>query len=161
MSGYPQDRSFSDRYIDAIKLIVGPRLLQVASFEQDVSEATDLIMLQARPLDIACRVRRPGFAALYPDEFTLRSRRPSGGATELDKIIDGHGDWLFYGHAIENTGNGIIDPWHLIDLAAFRSHLIRGGGLSGRNEKRNADGTGFSVFSLKDFPSTILIDKGV
>ena len=73
--------------------------------------------------DIACRVRgKPRrYASRFPNQFTIRYQRDNGTRTELEKIIDGWGDWFFYGH--EHGPN--IYPWYLIDLSSFRAALIR------------------------------------
>ena len=49
---------WSDIFLPQIKKIVGPLLLEPASFELDASEATDLVVLKARDMRIGCRVRR-------------------------------------------------------------------------------------------------------
>ncbi len=43
--------------------------------------------------------RRHGYAARYPHQFTIRAKLPTGAETELSKIVNGHGDWMFYGYA--------------------------------------------------------------
>lgn len=148
---YDINRQWSDRYIPQIKSLVGSHLLQAAPDLLDQRHATDLLMLDARDMRIAARVRRPGYAERYPYDFTIRSRLPSGGETELAKIINGAGDWMFYGHA-SASGEG-FDKWWLIDLRAFRAGLVRYGekGLRWGN-KTNADGTRFTWFDLRSFP---------
>ena len=148
MSGYASDRQWSDQFIEQIKWIVGPLLLQPAPIEEDNCRATDLIILTARDRRIACRMRRPGFADRYPDDFTIRSQRDSGAETELSKIVNGFGDWMFYGHADENGG---ICRWLVIDLAAWRSHRIRNPDRCKPVMKPNGDGTHFAVFNVNQF----------
>ncbi len=75
MGDYQPDRSWSDIFIPDIKRIVGPLLLEPASFEIDTKQATDLIILRARDQMIAARVRRPGFWDRYQYQFTIRARR--------------------------------------------------------------------------------------
>ena len=77
---------------------------------------------------------------------------PSGAETELAKIVDGHGDWLFYGHA--NSDQSGIESWWLIDLRAFRAALIRSKGGRGLRYglKTNADGSQFVWFDIRSFP---------
>ena len=96
---YSADRRWSDAFIPAIKQIVGPLLLEESSFEVDTQQAADLVVMNARDTTIACRVRRGGYADRYGYEFTIRAKRDTGAKTELEKIIDGFGDWMFYGHA--------------------------------------------------------------
>lgn len=153
MGAYAPDREWADRFIPKVKQIVGPHLLGEAANEIDVSQATDLMILTARDMRIAARVRRYGFAQKYLYEFTIRSRRENGAKTELAKIVDGWGDWFFYGHA--DICEVFIEYWWLIDLHSFRAALIRNsmngtGLISG--DKKNGDGTFFKWFDLRSFP---------
>jgi len=74
-----------------------------------------------------------------------------GAETELSKMLNGKGDWMFYGHA--NASQTGIESWYLIDLQAFRAGLIRQGseGLVWGN-KSNSDGTRFTWFDIRSFP---------
>lgn len=156
---YDSNRAWSDKYIPSIAAIVGPHLITPAPFERDVKEATDLIVLKARDMTIAARVRRPGYVDRYPWQFTIRSRTKWGAKTEITKIIDGWADWMFYGHAAPTGAD--LACWYLIDLAAFRAALIRD---AMREVKRislaevpNGDGTSFVPFDLRMFTPSILI----
>lgn len=155
MAAYETDRAWSDRFIVPIKNIVGPRLLSVTPDEIDCTQAADLMVFIARDMKIAARVRRHGFAERYPYEFTIRARRESGAETELSKIINGWGDWMFYGHS--NAEQNHFDLWWLIDLHAFRAALIRNS-MNGKalrcGDKANGDGTFFKWFDLRSFPTT-------
>jgi len=155
MSAYIKNRQWSDCMIPQIKSIVGPLLLEPAPFERDAKEATDLIVLKAKDMRIAARVRRPGYAERYPFQFTIRAHLGSGVKTEFAKIAEGWGDWLFYGHA---DGADKIGLWWLIDLSAFRYALIMGGrdGMKDVSwqDCRNGDGTGFYAFDVRDFPAS-------
>ena len=152
MNFYNANRSWSDQFLPDIKRIVGRHLLEVSPDPLDWHHATDLLMLDARDMRIAARVRRPGYAEAYPHQFTIRSKLPSGAQTELAKIISGKGDWLFYGHA--DASQTAIESWQLIDLRAFRAGLIRKGAQGLRwGNKRNADGTTFTWFDARSFPS--------
>jgi hypothetical protein len=100
-------------------------------------------------------VRRFGYADRYPFDITMRARRGSGAKTELSKIVEGFGDWFFYGHADQTETR--IDLWWLIDLANFRAALIRSS-MNGERlscgDKNNGDGTYFKWFDLRSFPRT-------
>ena len=152
MNVYRTNRRWSDQFLPDIKRIVGGHLLEAAPDPLDWHQATDLLMLDARDKLIAARVRRPGYSNAYPHQFTIRSSVPSGAETELSKIVNGKGDWLFYGHA--NAAQTTIESWYLIDLNAFRAGLIRKGaqGLAWGN-KHNADGTRFTWFDVRSFPA--------
>ena len=165
MSEYCADRVWSDQWVPILRGIIGPYLLVPSSLEQDRTQAADLVTLIARNMTIGCRVRRPGYGDRYPGEFTIRSERDTGARTELEKILEGWGDWFFYGHA---NGQSIY-PWWLIDLNVFRAHvmlLITGvagyesdGVLWG--QRRNSDGTSFLWFRVDAFPSSLLLSSSV
>lgn len=152
MSAYAKDRAWSDLMIPQIKRIVGPYLLEIADFEHDAKQATDLMVLTGRDMRIAARVRRPGYASKYPSDFTLRSQRSTGAETELFKIQAGWGDWLFYGHT---DGENVIRHWHLICLDTFRN-VWKGPDSIFVSARRldNKDGTFFFAFDLRSFPSS-------
>jgi hypothetical protein len=150
MSKYLTDRAWSDVMIPQIFKIVGPLLLEPAPFEMDVNQATDLLLFKAKDMRIAARIRRPGYCEKYPHEFTIRSHRQSGAETEMRKIINGFGDWMFYGHADRNN---IISRWFLIDLHAFRAALISCDRLQ-YTENDNWDGTRFIAFDVRYFPES-------
>lgn len=156
---YANDRAWSDRYLPAVRAIVGPMLLVPAPLERDISEATDLIVLRARDMTIGVRLRRFGYAQRFPGEFTIRSQRDSGAKTELKKIVDGWGDWLFYGHASKEAPS--IDSWVVVDLHALRAALIRHPGILregiASGETPNGDGTHFRWFKTDLLPTNVLI----
>lgn len=165
---YSQDRQWSDRFIPDIRAKVGPLLLAPAPFEVDARQAADLIVLHARDMRIAARVRRHGYAHRYPFEFTIRAKRDSGQDTELKKLLDGFGDWMFYGHAAESAP--IVERWMLIDLHVWRGHLLRVGSGFGAHTggwrglaqpKSNGDGTHFYAFDVRRFPHEMLIAGNV
>ena len=163
MSKYESDRVWSDCYIPHMKKIIGPYLLEESSFEVDTQKASDLVLLQAASVMIACRVRRSGYADQYPNQFTLRYMRDSGVETEYSKVVSGWATWMFYGHASANQP-GIVEKWMLINLNHFRAHLIdsdsRKSILFGTVP--NGDGTHFRWFDASSFPEKppLLIAKG-
>ena len=127
--------------------------MQVAPNALDWHEATDLLTLDCKDVRIAARVRRHGYSKRFSNDFTIRTQTLSGAPTELSKIVNGHGDWMFYGHA--NVSGDRLDSWFLIDLKAFRAALIRHrqNGLPLRfGDKRNSDGTAFKWFDIRSFP---------
>lgn len=155
MGQYRDDASWSEQFIPEMRCLIGPHLLTPSSLEQDRHEASDLVVLRGRDMTIACRIRRPGYASRYPHQFTLRSHRENNMKTELAKIIEGWGDWLFYGHARTTEAVDGIEPWWLIDLSNFRAHLIRDGYRCTRqlrhDKQSNNDGTWFRWFDINSF----------
>lgn len=158
MSGYREDRQWSDKFIPQIKSIVGPLLLEPASFKLDAKEATDLIVFRARDMRIAARIRNHEYLKKYSHQFTIRSRRDSGAETELSKIVNGWGDWFFYGFS--DREERTIVQWILIDLDHFRATLIRNSMNDVKiicGDGSNGDGTHFKWFDVRSFPASLLI----
>lgn len=151
MPSYEQDRRWSDGYIEQMKQVIGPHLLDTSSFEQDAQQAMDLIVLRVKDKRIACRIRRPGYFRRYPNEFTVRLHRDSGAETEMSKIINGFGDWMLYAHASSNNPNDGFAGWMLIDLNAFRAQLIKYRKHIHPKQHSNHDGTGFLAFDVAQF----------
>jgi len=147
------NKRWSDQYLPRIKEIVGGMLLTAAPLELDMKENTDLMVLDVDVKKIACRIRRPGFLS-FRNEFTIRSKA-GGPKTEIDKIKEGFGDWLFYGHAGQAPGH--VLTWMIIDLDFFRTCLKDG--MEGR-EIANHDGTKFMVFNVRNFPKSLVIKRG-
>jgi len=155
-TGYTENRQFSDRFIPQIKLLVAPHLLAEAPLMVDQQEATDLIVMRARDMKIACRIRRPEYRVKYAGQFTIRSHCGNNAKTELAKIVEGFADWMFYGFAVDDDSDQ-IKPWYLISLDAWRAHMIRGKKqlkkCGGCGQKTNSDNTKFAWFKIDKFPS--------
>ncbi|KKN77907.1 hypothetical protein LCGC14_0354720 [marine sediment metagenome] len=149
---YAEDRLWFDKYIEAAKVIIGPHLLCVSSFEIDTTQAADLVVFTAKNVTIACRLRREGYAGRYPWDVTIRAKRDSGAKTELSKITDGWGDWFFYGH-VEGE---VIGRWFLVDLTKFRAKLIRGKERLKLKMIPNSDGTHFVSLDVRNCPDVVL-----
>jgi len=159
VNGWQDDKRWSDRFLLEIKRILGEHLIGEAPLEEDQERNTDLIVLRMEPLRIGCRVRRNEYLARYGDEFTVRANRPSGQKTELTKIIEGWGDFLFYG--IADGASQHLAKWTLIDLKAFRlwfaRHMASHGGEMPGQQLANSDGSSlFRAFRMADGPSNLI-----
>lgn len=113
------------RFIRPMQRILGCEFISVASREMDMQENTDLVIFGAqelgRGITIAARVREWSFAeGPYRFDVTLRASRPSGAKTELDKVLDGWGDFMLYGFGREADGRVGIPRWTIVDLGALR-----------------------------------------
>jgi hypothetical protein len=123
MRGWKEDKRWSDKFLPEIKQILGLYLIGEPPIEEDSERNTDLIVLKMEAVRIACRIRRYEYFSKYPNEITIREGRPSGTKTELTKIIEGWGDYFFYGFSDESEENLVL--WRLCDLKAFRIWLMR------------------------------------
>lgn len=162
---YAVDRTWSDQYLPTMRRLIGPHLLVPAPLEVDTRQASDLVVLRGRDMTIACRVRRHGYAERFPFDITIRSKRDNGSKTELMKLREGWGDWMFYGHA--SLDPGAVDRWYLLDLHVWRGEFIKDGfavalGMQPKyrgalRRQSNGDGTHFVAFDVRRFPSEMVI----
>jgi len=159
MNDWEKGKKWSDQFLPEIKSILGVCLISEPPVEEDQKHNTDLIVLKLEAIRVACRIRRYEYLENYGDEFTIRSELPSGGKTELTKIIKGWGSYLFYGFADENEKT--LARWALLDLNIFRIIFMRSlakckGRLPG-TIKKNSDGSSlFRAFKLSDFPDEFI-----
>jgi hypothetical protein len=161
MTDWQENKKWSDQFIPEIKSILGYYLIGPAPEDEDREHNTDLIVLSMRPVRIACRVRRFKYWRSYRDEFTIRCSLPNGYKTELTKIIEGFGDYLFYGFADEDEFT--LHAWALAQLNTFRlwhsRQLARSGAMDFPGiQKPNHDGSSeFRAFKWLDFPGDFVI----
>lgn len=127
-----QDWSWSDGFLPEVRRVLALNAahfftLRIASYHQDVKQATDMVVSITEGKSIAIRLRR----ADYPQrDLTIRSSRASGAITELEKIKAGHGDFYLYGW----TQDLHIAEWMLVDL-----HRLRASGLLSRYREEIAN----------------------
>jgi len=108
---------WAQTWIPKIAPILGRYAFRESTFEEDTKEATDLIVLRAEGLRVACRVRKPGYVEKYAGEITITTRRETGSPCEWDKLD--RADWLFYAHATKEniTDEGArLWPYTIIDV---------------------------------------------
>lgn len=164
MIGWEQDKRWSDRFLHEIKGILGQHLIGEPPVQEDQERNTDLIVLKMDAVRIACRIRKYSYWLQYQNEFTIREGRPSGFKTELTKIIEGWGDYLFYGFA--DAGESSLFFWRLLDLKVFRIELFRKlaqspvRSLPGVAKANGDKSSTFRAFSIPDFPKTITVASG-
>jgi len=144
----------SKRWNPIIKRIVGPYLLRDSTLVEDTTEATDLIVLRAEGVRVACRVRNHngGYASRYPWDITMTCQRETGSKCEWDKMILGDlGDWFFYGHG--NSSCDDIEHWFLVDLGIARPYLRSGNWIKkGPNKDVPGKRCWFYAFNAQRFP---------
>lgn len=157
-----EDKHFSDKFLPQIKYILSEHLLIVDS-QEDSLRNSDLVVYRMETVRIACRIRRYKYFAKYKHQFTIRKSRPSDAKSEIAKIIEGWGDFFFYGFSNEEETNLVF--WSLCDLTVFR--LWFGRQLFSSPEKilpgehqYNDDGSSdFVVFNFADLPQDFIISQ--
>jgi len=160
MDNWKDDKRWSDIFLVEIKRVLGEYLISAAPIEEDAERNTDLIVLKLDAVRIGCRIRRFEYYQRYPNEFTIRSGRPSGVKTELTKIIEGWGDYFFYGFSNEEESNLIA--WSLCDLKVFRLWFnreicVNKGKYPGASKTNNDNSSNFLAFTFSNLPKEFLI----
>lgn len=143
------DKDWSDKFIPIICQIVGPKLLVPSPLVIDRNYVADLVVLKGKDTTIGCRVRKHRYLKQYGGEFTMRHERDSGAKTEMAKIEEGWGDWMFYGFS--NEEETTFAQWVLLDLDAWRHHWAKNRSRIIWNVKPNGDGTHLAWFNIKSF----------
>lgn len=162
-TNWEADKRWSDIFLPEIKMILGLHLIGEPQLEEDCERNTDLIVLRMEAVRIACRVRHYEYFQKYPNDITIRSGRPSGAKTELTKIVEGWGNYFFYGFSDEQEQR--LAAWRLCDLNAFRiyfnRYIVAHKGLIPGTGKANNDGSSdFRAFNAVDIPSFVLASHG-
>lgn len=158
--GWLDDKKRMDKHIPQIKRYLADLFVREATVSEDQEQATDLLVLEVRPLRVACRVRRwrnPNngmcYFNRYGNQFTVRVTRPNGMLTELGKFRAGWGDYMFYGWESEDDSR--LCAYHVFDLRVFCRTLWLH--ESGRRPitvlcRENHDGSSdFNSYFIRDF----------
>ena len=156
------DKRWSDRFLPEIKSVLGTHLIAEPPVEEDAKRNTDLMVLKMDAVRVGCRVRKNKYLNRFGNEFTIRSGRPSGSKTELTKIIEGWGDYFFYGFCDETET--YLAQWVLGDLKAFRiwhsrymyNHKGKMPGSENPNEDKSSH---FRAFQMDDIPDFVIASK--
>ncbi|WP_239404667.1 hypothetical protein [Frankia sp. Cj3] len=159
---YDGDFDWQRGLIPQIKQILADYLIGEANDEEDRLRNTDLIVLRLRTIRVACRLRRHQYLAHYGDQFTIRADRPSGVQTELQKVISGWGEYIFYGFASPDGGSltsyvlgdlNVFRLWHSQQLAMKRTPWIA---------KGNHDGSStFHAYRINDLPGSFVVARTI
>jgi len=116
-------KQWSDKFLPEMKSILGGVLLSEPPCVEDICRNTDLVVLHMANVRIACRVRKHAYLKDYGSEFTLRSKSPNGGMSELSKVVSGWGDYLLYAFCDESEMK--LEQWIVGDLSVFRLWFAR------------------------------------
>lgn len=131
--------------------------------EEDAERNTDLMVLRMDAVRIGCRIRRHQYLGQYGGEFTIRAGLQSGAKTELVKLIEGWGDYFFYGFS--NDDETQLAHWVLADMRVFRRTYARmlaksAAGVVPGIAKSNTDGgSTFAAFRWDEFPVEFIVGQ--
>jgi len=165
MTDWQDRKRWSDRFLTEIKGILGVHLIGEPPMEEDAERNTDLMVLRMDAVRIGVRIRSNKYLGEYGDEFTIRAGLRSGVKTELTKIIEGWGDFFFYGFC--DGGQTRLVRWTLADMKVFRRSYMRMLAKSDANvipgiPKDNTDGgSSFAAFRWGEFPPEFIVARSV
>lgn len=164
-AGWEHDKRWSDKFLPEIKSALGRLFIGAAPVEEDQERNTDLIVLKLEAVRVACRIRKHKYLAGYGRDFTIRAGRPTGTKTELTKIIEGWGQYLFYGFADEDEEG--LAAWRVADLSALRIGLNRrlyaeGPAWQDSRTRKNVDGSStFLAIPWDEFDGVLYASGGI
>ena len=94
----------------------------------------------------------------FNGDFTIRTKRHANAAkTEWDKVIEGWGDWLFYGFGECDDGQPIIRHYRIGDLNILRREFDNRPTVF-QNIQHNTDGrTSFRCIRWGDMPQEFIV----
>lgn len=147
---YHHERKWSDKFLIPIARELGETFIVPAPAKEDMCQNTDLIVFKHRNHTYAARVRRHQYSK-FKDDFTIRCGALGEGKTEFDKIMDGFGDYMFYG--ISNEDEDGFSCYSIIDLNVFRVHQEK---IKG-DLNENQDGTKFLAYKYDSFPKELIV----
>jgi len=164
MTGWEKDKRWSDRFLPEIKRALGECLISEPPVEDDAERNTDLMVLRLDAVRIACRIRKHEYLSKYGNEFTIRTGRPSGVKTELTKIVEGWGNYLFYGFSDECEKS--LSQWIVGDLNAFRLYFCRyltenSGAMPGTCKNNVDNSSSFRAFRYSEIPGFVIASKTI
>jgi len=125
-NSYKKDRAWADLLLPKIKRILLENLaniscIRTSSEEEDMKESADLIaeFLDGSPEKVAVRSRDILYKK-YKD-ITIRSKRETGAATEIDKIKGGQISYYFYHWITPDSFEWVLlDVKKMIEKDAFQ-----------------------------------------
>lgn len=159
MRSFAEDFTWQEPFIPEIASIVGRSLLRSAPVYLDRNENVDLTLRLGTFSGVSCRVRRFPFLLQYPNDITIRAARPSGAATEIDKLNCSTSHYFYRFSNQEEVG---LAAWTLLNFVglrdwygSYKQKMRREPGT----RRQNRDGTEFIVLDLHNLPPDIIVDR--
>ena len=161
------DHSYHDE-VGRILMSIFERPFRQATREEDWYLGDDYVsdeQADAPRYVVAARMRDAKYASIYPTTLLIRAERPlSGRATELHKLIRGHGQRMLYGY---RQASGEITAWILfnLDIARRFPHwryvLLSQPKMQMRRDSLTKDLPLFSDEGRELFPGAIEASRGL
>lgn len=156
---FEKNKQWSDQFTPKLMQILGPQVLRVGTPDEDKNECGDLVLRIDQKM-YPIRVRRNSFYNKFYNDFALSENiSPITGKTEVDKIVEGYGQYYVYSFTnIEETD---IEYWRIYDLNVFRLWIHRcllqnKGVMPGISRMKNARFSKFRTFDVSEIPNMIV-----
>ena len=158
---WEKDKAWADQFMPDVCGILGRHIIGPAPVEEDAERNTDLIVLRMANSRIAVRMRSyERIWKKWPNQITIRTERPTQHKTEYEKIIEGWGQYFFYGFGTED---GLLGPWVLGNLTAFRNWVHRyktqNAGEDPGQVMQNGDRTFFRAIDFAEIPNFVIAQE--
>lgn len=152
---YVLQRASADRWTQRASELIGRSSVVPASTIMDRRFGTDLYVMDTPVGAVAMRSRTSSAMRFDTCEFTIRTRTRYGGETELDKIMAGAVNRMFYG--VRNREGTDYAWWMFFNLNVLRDAMNkwRTEQANGRRSwpfwerHANGDGTEFYAFNAR------------
>lgn len=160
MRDWEIDKALTDRAIPKVKSIMGCFLFRAGGVIEDCKQATDIILCEGGDHATAVRLRSDSYRARYGEQFTIRYDRPSGAMSELQKIMSGYAQWMFYGF-IDDSAN--LTAYVILKLNFLRCYLWdQRMALDAFYIGKNTDDSSqFLAIPLADLPKNVIAHRWV
>ncbi len=160
MADWARNKAWADRYMRAVRCLLGDTFFREGTPEEDQQQNTDLRVFRLTSFTVAVRVRQHRYMSdpQHPEwktEVTFRSSLPSGVPTEREKMLSGWGDYMVYAFAAEQGGG--LARWVVLDLEHLRTCWACRARIENAGEKHNHDNSSDFVY----VSTVLLCDKAI
>src|SRR5690242_15046752 len=146
---YTIQRKEADRWTMRAAELIGRSSVVPSSTIMDRRFGTDLYVMDTPTGAVAMRSRTASALRFNPCDFTIRSKSRYGGDTELDKVMSGAINRMFYG--VRNRDDTDYAWWMFFNLNVLRDAMNKWRTDKAAGAKiwpfwevnNNGDGTGF------------------
>ncbi|MFW5745069.1 MAG: hypothetical protein ACOC2D_17490 [Spirochaetota bacterium] len=150
---FAQSDQWSDDFLVDLKRTLGAWTVRLGDLDRDA--ITDHCE------GISVRIRAHRYLEQFPDDITIRYQRPSGAATEFDRIMAGDGRYMLYG--FPSSDNRRLAAYTILDLRVLRSWVYRfmtanRGALPGKiHDGAAEDEARFLVLNRRNVPANAIV----
>lgn len=150
---YERDKAFSNRLLPEIEQCLRQGLEYKGPIgRRQGKQFADMLILELGSDRVGCRIRR-FHQWKYSHQFTIRTKRPQGHQTELDRILDGWCDYYFYGFADESEKR--LHAWKLCRFRVFRERMT-----SSEHRINPDQSSEFNAYNWDSFPGSFVLTQG-